>query len=83
MPPELAVSSETDIVTALNESRPDIVVVVHKDTTEYGVPFFGTSAAYGKTIMDWVRRHYHQTAIFGTEPFRGPDFGIQILERVR
>jgi hypothetical protein len=53
---------------------------MHKDTTEYGAPLFGTH--YGRKIMRWVTRHYEQVRLIGNPPFQHPQqFGVAILIR--
>ncbi len=56
-----------------------MVALVHKETTEYGFPFFGQD--HGTAILQWVRRRYRESALYGTTPFIGRgQFGVSILE---
>jgi hypothetical protein len=53
-------------------------VLVHKDTSEYGVPLFGRD--YGVTFMHWIREHYTPLAPIGDPPLTPTArFGVQIL----
>jgi len=82
MPPELILFGEDHMVKALDQSPPDCVVLVHKDTSEYGLPLFGHD--YGRELMSWVRSRYRQTWVDprADEPLvPGARFGIAILER--
>jgi hypothetical protein len=80
MPPELVLFGEDEILAALEADPPDGIVLMHKDTTEYGAPLFGTH--YGRKIMRWVTRHYEQVRLIGNPPFQHPQqFGVAILIR--
>ena len=78
MPPELAIYGEAEIVRDLAESPPDWVLLVHKDTSEYGAAFFGRD--YGLALARWVGERYEPIARFGKQPFREPNqFGMVLL----
>jgi hypothetical protein len=78
MPPELQMFGEATIRDALAAAPPDLVAVVHKDTAEYGVRFFGRD--YARTIQAWLDPRYERVALFGKEPLTpGKGFGIALL----
>lgn len=78
MPPELQVFGEATIRDALAAAPPDLVAVVHKDTAEYGVRFFGRD--YARSIQAWLDPRYERVALFGKEPLTpGKGFGIALL----
>ena len=77
---EMIVFGEDGMVRAFDEHPPDYVVLVQKDTSEFGVGPFGTDPHYGQRIMAWVGQHYEKATIIGAEPFHGRDFGIEILK---
>ncbi len=82
MPPELLAYGHDQILRNLQEARPDYVLLIHKDTSEYGVQFFG-SPEYGRQITRWVARNYEPLRVFGRQPFQDPDgFGIALLSRI-
>jgi hypothetical protein len=58
MPPEIAAFGEERLLTALAGSPPDFVVLVQRDTSEYGVPPFGTDPAYGGRILALIKARY-------------------------
>jgi hypothetical protein len=60
MPPELILFGERAMIDALNENPPDAVVLVHKPTHEYGLPFFGRD--YGQGLAAWVEQRYRPLA---------------------
>lgn len=78
MPPELIAFGEQRVLARLEETPPDAVVIVHKDTSEYGFPLFGRD--YGVGIMAWVRQHYVREALIGDEPLTPRSrFGVEIM----
>jgi hypothetical protein len=84
MPPELAMFGEPAILSALRANPPDFVVLAHKDTSEYGFPFFGRD--YGRDLYTWVRSNYTPRWQLGyphgAEPLQsGTVFALQLLER--
>ena len=79
MPPELAFYGEERILAALEAAAPDYVALVHKDTREYGVRFFGRD--YGQRLYAWIRRNYREVARVGARPLRDERFGIALLRR--
>jgi hypothetical protein len=80
LPPELVLFGEQRIVDALTADPPTAVVLVHKDTREYGYPLFGRD--YGQKIMNWVRERYEPSGPpIGDEPLApGSRFGIWVWE---
>ncbi|MCP3914041.1 MAG: hypothetical protein GY711_00620 [bacterium] len=80
MPPEMYFFGEETILEALRAGDPDYIVIAHKDTAEYGFPFFGQH--YGIEIMRWVRRHYKESALYGNPPLIARNqLGIAVLVR--
>jgi len=80
MPPELVLWDELEVVAALERAPPDLVAFVHKDTSEYGVPYFGRGL-YGKRIVEWVERRYHLERTFGAPPLEDGRFGVALWSR--
>lgn len=56
MPPELIMFGEDAILAALEAARPDLVLVIHRESSEYGLPLFGTD--YGERLLAWVQKNY-------------------------
>jgi Dolichyl-phosphate-mannose-protein mannosyltransferase len=83
MPPELMAFGEGAMVRALERQPPDIVVFIHRDTSEYGFRLFGTDPDYGRQIMTWIRGHYQSIDVIGHQPMSATGFGIEILRRAR
>ncbi len=80
MPPETILFGEEAMLAALQAAPPDAVLLVHKDTSEYGLPLFGRD--YGAALLSWVRARY---AVVWTDPAGdsplepGSRFGISLL----
>jgi hypothetical protein len=79
MPPELLIFGEERILASFQKRPPDFVVLLHKDTSEYGYQFFGRD--YGRRLYGWVERNYHSVSLLGARPLRGKRFGILLLRR--
>ncbi len=78
MPPELIMFDEERILDAFQTHPPDFVIPVHKDTSEYGVPFFGRDCS--RDLFDWIRRSYKPIRLVGATPLQDDRFGILLLE---
>ncbi|HET6277794.1 MAG TPA: glycosyltransferase family 39 protein [Candidatus Polarisedimenticolia bacterium] len=78
---EMILFGEQELLDALRADPPDYVLLVHKDTAEFGVGWFGQDRRYGQAIMDWVKHGYEAVAQFGAEPLRDRRFGIRIMKR--
>ena len=79
MPLELNVFGEQRMLAALQARPPDMIALVHKDTSEYGPRFFGRD--YGQAIGAWVRAEYEPTTLIGAAPLQDDRFGILLLRR--
>jgi hypothetical protein len=80
MPPEVLLFGEDRMLADLAAHPPDRIVLVHKDTSEYGVPYFGRD--YGGRLMAWIHANYSAEALIGDPPLQpGADFGVLVLVR--
>lgn len=70
MPTELVIFGEQAILKDFKRNPPDVVALVHRDTSEYGLPLFGTD--YGRSLLKWARDEYRMVIRIGPEPLR-PD----------
>jgi hypothetical protein len=79
IPPELLMFGEEQIVRALENVHPDVVVLVHRDASTYGLPYFGRD--YGAALDSWARLNYSLDSRFGREPFKGSawEFGVDVM----
>jgi len=80
MPPELMLFGEARMLEALESRPPDVVVITHKATHEYGFPWFGRS--YARGLGTWLEKNYRLVQIFGDPPLQPTSrFGIAVLVR--
>jgi hypothetical protein len=79
MPVELMLFGEDEIIDCFRRRPPDLIALVHKDTSELGSRFFGCD--YGVKLAGWIGRHYHRLQLIGAPPLKGDDFGILLMER--
>ncbi|MEE2887617.1 MAG: hypothetical protein VX951_09320, partial [Planctomycetota bacterium] len=66
MPPEIIMYGESQVLARLQAQAPDYCLVVHRETSEYDLPLFGTD--YGTSIMSWVGQNYRAVHLLGAEP---------------
>lgn len=78
MPPEMIVFHEAKMLAAFRADPPDFVILVHKDTSEYGPRFFGQD--YGVALFNWIRENYHPISQVGAVPLQTDGFGMLLLE---
>src|SRR5262249_44529702 len=79
VPPMVVVYGEAQVVAALVRRPPDYVALVHKDSSEHGVRFFGRD--YGQRLAAWIHRNYRPLVRVGARPLRDERFGILLLRR--
>ena len=80
MPTELSIFGEASMLKAFQSHPPDFIILVEKDTSEYGVGPFGVDPGYGKLIMDWVGNHYETVWQVVRQPLTEHDFRISIVK---
>jgi hypothetical protein len=76
MPPEMLFWGEDEVLTDLEREAPDWVVIMHKNTTEYGFEWFGED--YGQRVMQRVRHDYLPVVTFGAVPLTGGNYGVAV-----
>ncbi len=79
MPLEVLVFGEGNILSAFERRPPDFVLLVHKDTSEYGPRFFG--ADYALRIGEWIHGGYEPVCAVGQPPLESDRFGMALLKR--
>jgi hypothetical protein len=80
MPPEISIYGERNVLNSLKDSNTEFIVLVHKDTSEYGKGLFGLDQSYGSQIMDWINHHYIPVWTIFHEPLINNQFGIKMLK---
>ncbi len=80
MPPEILLFGESTTVAAFRAHPPDLVLLAHKDTTEYGPRWFGRN--YATELGSWLQAEYQEVQRFGDPPLQpGSRFGIAVWVR--
>ncbi len=80
IPTAVIMSGEDRILTALQKNPPNYVVLVQRDTLEFGYHGFGID--YALKIFSWIKENYDPLYLFGNHPLTGKGFGIIIAKRV-
>src|SRR5208282_2521695 len=73
---------EQTMLAAYQRNPPDYIVLIQRDSSEYGVQYFGLQKGYGFDVMQWVRQNYEPVELIGSEPLQSSAFGIKILKRL-
>ena len=81
MPPELATFGEDEVLGAIQRAPPRFVLFVHRPTSEYDYPLFGTEERYGGRTLRWIVQHYHPIRIIGKRPLEPAGRGMVLFER--
>ncbi len=76
-PFDLIVWGQDEMIRALRRSPADAVLLVHRDTGEYGATFFGRD--YGDRLSSWIHSRYRRVQRFGGAPLQpGTGFGVEL-----
>jgi hypothetical protein len=70
---------EEKIIDRFEKSNIDYVIIVNRETREYGFPYFGVH--YGEKINLWIKKHYKLEKLFGPYPFTKPGFSAAIFKK--
>ncbi|HXK60198.1 MAG TPA: hypothetical protein PLP42_09935 [Acidobacteriota bacterium] len=80
-PPEFQAHGESRVMAAFVRNPPDYIVLVHRDSAEFGLNYFGQEPGYGMETMKWIQANYSPVWQYGAEPLTTERFGIRILAR--
>jgi len=81
-PAQIAGFGQDNMISAFENNSPDYVMLIHRDSFDYGVKFFGQEEKFGLKLMQWIEANYQPVYLIGNEPLRNSLFGIKILKRV-
>ena len=80
MPDGMLIFGEDEILQTLRDHPPDFIMIVHKDTADFGLPFFGQD--YGESIYAWVQDGYEEVWLIGNRPIeKRYRFGMLLMQR--
>lgn len=78
LPSDVATFGEQAFVESLRLRPPSLILLVHRDTSEFGARLFGTD--YGLRVADWISAHYVRAGSAGDPALRpGSKFGVTAL----
>src|SRR5439155_22098088 len=66
LPTDVLMYREDRMLDALNHHPPDMIVLIPRDTTDYGAKTFGRD--YAQSLYGWINQHYQRMIPTG-EPF--------------
>jgi hypothetical protein len=86
VPPVMAVFGQTNMTAAFEENSPDYILIIARNTSEFGVGYFGYYPRYGTELMQWIEDHYDRVypapdPAGKSAPQEQPFFELQILKR--
>jgi hypothetical protein len=81
-PNVMSMFGQTNMTEAFEKNPPDYIVLIHRDSSNFGLGYFGTSPGYGAGLMQWIKDNYTTVILAGSEPLQDANFGIKILKRV-
>ena len=76
----MAVFGQASMTRSLEEAKPDYILLLGVDMSEFGVDFFGATDNFGGELMRWINQTYQPTAVFGHDWNKDKQFGIKILK---
>jgi hypothetical protein len=80
LPTEMATFGEDTLLSALQRDPPELIVLAHRETIEYGPRFLGTD--YGLRVSGWIAQNYVRVGNVGDPPLRpGSNYGMLALRR--
>jgi hypothetical protein len=79
MPSDLMMYGEGQVLQSFRSTPPDFIVLVHKDSSEFGARFFGRE--YGRVLYSWIHENYGVVEQVGAEPLKDERFGMALLRR--
>lgn len=80
LPFELAQDTiQDEIISLIDHARVDYIVIIQRDTTEYGPSSFGID--YGKELFSWIKENYEIVKTLGPTPFTTGEFGIAVMKK--
>lgn len=72
-------AEQQKVISQIYNAKVDYIVIVQRDTTEFGPSSFGVD--YAVELFDWIKDNYEVIKIFGPMPFTTPEFGIAVMKR--
>ena len=81
LPPGVGPYGQDAIEQAFTAHPPDFILLVHKDTSEFGARFFGRD--YAQDLFRWIEREYDAVATWYGVPLQDDRFGVRLFRRTQ
>ena len=81
MPTELIAFGEHDVLRSLETKPPDFVLLVSRDTSEYGSPLFGSDQRYGQRTVMWIEERYESLRVIRKDARSDSEIAMRVLRR--
>ncbi|MCX5713887.1 MAG: hypothetical protein NT033_03570, partial [Candidatus Omnitrophica bacterium] len=75
---ELDVFGENNILNSLIKNKPDYIIIVDRDVSEFGYVY--SNKTYAPKITSWINKNYLPVYAVGSKPLTGKGFGIVIAK---
>jgi Dolichyl-phosphate-mannose-protein mannosyltransferase len=79
MPHDIKLFGEEKILSEIKSAKIDYIVIISRDTGEFGPASFGVD--YAKKIQKWIDDNYVPIKQFGAKPYKSTAAGTLILKR--
>jgi len=80
MPPVLQYIGHEKLIKDLAAKNVDYVIVIGRDASDYGHPFFGIH--YAQNLFAWIQEHYCLEQVIGAMPFETERFGVAVYRKI-
>jgi len=82
VPPQMEVFGQTNMTAAFEKNSPDYVLVIARNTSEFGMGYFGYYPRYGTELMQWIESHYDPVYPAGKFPAGNQPFSeLRIMKQ--
>lgn len=81
LPGDLRIFGEPAVTSALRDRPPDWILLVDRDSSEYGPRWFGQDYAHG--MGELLKASYRPCVTLGAQPMTGRGFGATLFEKKR
>jgi hypothetical protein len=82
VPPVMAVFGQTNMTAAFKANPPDYILIIARNTSEFGVGYFGYYHEYGTELMQWIEHHYDRVYPVADSTGKSPS-GNQSFSRLQ
>lgn len=81
VPPALAFYGQDRLISDIDQSPPDLIVIIARDIREFGSSVFGGDEVSGRKLVEWMQSRYRVDAQVGGDPLQPNQIGAILLAR--